>query len=117
RRGHSPRGRIDQNVGSQPRRSKGRDHRSAAGAHRSYAAPDRYGHAQSHRIPGDIEMRNRMRRTVLAGLLFSAVSAAAALAQTLPPEAIVHPKADSWPTFHGDYSGRHYSPLKEINLQ
>ena len=38
-------------------------------------------------------------------------------ARQLPPEAIVHPKPDSWPTFHGDYSGRHYSPLKEINAE
>ena len=35
--------------------------------------------------------------------------------QKLPPDAITHPKPDSWPTFHGDYSGRHYSPLKEID--
>ncbi len=47
--------------------------------------------------------------TAFAGLAMTAWS------QTLPPDAIVHPKPDSWPTFHGDYSGRHYSPLKEIN--
>ena len=29
----------------------------------------------------------------------------------------MHPKPDSWPTFHGDYSGRHYSPLKEITAE
>ena len=40
-----------------------------------------------------------------------------AWSQELPPDAIVHPKPDSWPTFHGDYSGRHYSPLKEINAE
>ncbi|HLK46539.1 MAG TPA: hypothetical protein VKT49_00310, partial [Bryobacteraceae bacterium] len=40
-----------------------------------------------------------------------------AFGQALPPEAITHPKPDSWPTFHGDYSGRHYSPLKEINAE
>ena len=43
--------------------------------------------------------------------------ALAAWSQQLPPDAIVHPKPDSWPTFHGDYSGRHYSPLKEINAE
>jgi len=47
--------------------------------------------------------------TAIAGLAITASG------QTLTPEAITHPKADSWPTFHGDYSGRHYSPLKEIN--
>src|SRR5580704_3990928 len=49
--------------------------------------------------------------TVLASL------ATIGLGQTLPGDAIVHPKPDSWPTFHGDYSGRHYSPLKEINAE
>lgn len=36
-------------------------------------------------------------------------------AQALPPTDIVHPKPDSWPTFSGDYTGRRYSPLKQID--
>src|ERR1700735_4358873 len=47
--------------------------------------------------------------TAFAGL------ATALWSQGLTTEAIVHPKPDSWPTYHGDYSGRHYSPLKEID--
>ena len=43
--------------------------------------------------------------------------ATALWSQGLTPEAIAHPKPDSWPTFHGDYSGRHYSSLKEINAE
>src|SRR3954467_7272332 len=62
-------------------------------------------------------MRTAMKRTAVAWMIFIAASSAAPRAQTPPPEAIVHPKSDSWPTFHGDYSGRHYSPLKEINAQ
>src|SRR3954471_24163765 len=62
-------------------------------------------------------MRTAMKRTAVAWMIFIAASSAAAWAQTLPPDAIVHPKPDSWPTFHGDYSGRHYSPLKEINAE
>jgi glucose dehydrogenase len=58
-----------------------------------------------------------MKRTMLASIVTYAGAAAFAWAQTLPPEAIVHPKSDNWPTFHGDYSGRHYSPLKEIDAQ
>src|SRR5665213_3103255 len=38
-------------------------------------------------------------------------------AQALPPTDIVHPKPDSWPTFSGDYTGRRYSPLKQINSE
>jgi len=31
------------------------------------------------------------------------------------PLTMAHPSPDSWPTFHGDYSGRHYSALDQIN--
>ena len=40
-----------------------------------------------------------------------------AQAQQLPQADIQKPKADSWPTFNGDYSGRRYSPLKQINAE
>jgi acido-empty-quinoprotein group A len=33
----------------------------------------------------------------------------------LTPDKILKPPPDSWPTFHGDYSGRHYSPLSQIS--
>lgn len=36
-------------------------------------------------------------------------------AQSLNPADILNPKADTWPTYSGDYSGRRYSPLTEIN--
>src|SRR5262245_12816920 len=33
----------------------------------------------------------------------------------LDPSLLLKPATDAWPTYHGDYSGRHYSALKEIN--
>src|SRR5947209_3824668 len=36
-------------------------------------------------------------------------------AQFLDPADILHPPADSWPTYSGDYSGRRFSPLTEID--
>ena len=33
----------------------------------------------------------------------------------LDPTLLKKPPTDAWPTYHGDYSGRHYSTLKEIN--
>src|SRR6058998_89970 len=36
-------------------------------------------------------------------------------AQGLPLTKILSPAPDSWPTYHGDYSGRHFSPLTQIN--
>jgi acido-empty-quinoprotein group A len=37
------------------------------------------------------------------------------LAQGLAPEALLKPPADSWPTFNGDYSGRRFSTLDQVN--
>lgn len=36
-------------------------------------------------------------------------------AQGLDPSAILHPVPGSWPTYNGDYSGRRFSPLTQIN--
>jgi acido-empty-quinoprotein group A len=36
-------------------------------------------------------------------------------AQELGPHSIVDPQPGSWPTYNGDYSGRRFSPLKQIN--
>ena len=36
-------------------------------------------------------------------------------AQGLDPSAILHPEKGTWPTYNGDYSGRRFSSLKQIN--
>jgi alcohol dehydrogenase (cytochrome c) len=36
-------------------------------------------------------------------------------AQALDPAKLLQPPTDTWPTFNGDYSGRRYSPLKQVN--
>ncbi len=36
-------------------------------------------------------------------------------AQGLDPEALLQPPTDTWATYNGDYSGRRYSPLSDIN--
>src|SRR5580693_3888697 len=36
-------------------------------------------------------------------------------AQSLDPALLLKPPTDSWPTYHGDYSGRRYSTLTQIN--
>jgi acido-empty-quinoprotein group A len=38
-----------------------------------------------------------------------------AAAQGLNPAALLKLPTDTWPTYNGDYSGRRYSPLKQIN--
>ncbi len=41
----------------------------------------------------------------------------AAQSQGLSQADIVKPKPDSWPTYNGDYSGRRYSPLTQIDTK
>jgi len=43
------------------------------------------------------------------------ISPALLAAQGLDPAAIFKPLSDSWPTYSGDYSGRRYSSLNQIN--
>src|SRR5215469_7758816 len=38
-------------------------------------------------------------------------------AQNLEPGQLLHPAPGSWPVYHGDYSGRRHSPLKQITPQ
>src|SRR5258706_12114373 len=38
-------------------------------------------------------------------------------AQTLDPQKLLQPTTDTWPTYNGDYSGRRYSTLKQINAE
>src|SRR6202047_2429863 len=37
-------------------------------------------------------------------------------AQSLDPAALLKPATDTWPTYNGDYSGRRYSTLNQINV-
>ena len=47
-------------------------------------------------------------------LLLSLSFSLGAFAQ-LTNTTLLKPPADSWPTFNGDYSGRRFSPLKQID--
>ena len=48
-------------------------------------------------------------------LLMSACAASLAWGQALNPALLTQPLGDSWPTYSGDYSGRRYSSLKQID--
>ena len=57
-------------------------------------------------------MRSINLLTTLCGL---AATAAYVFAQgPLDPALLSKPLGDSWPTYHGDYTGRHFSSLKQI---
>ncbi len=49
--------------------------------------------------------------------LFVAALHPAALAQGVDSQMLLHPPADSWPSYHGDYSGRRHSALAQITPQ
>jgi alcohol dehydrogenase (cytochrome c) len=53
----------------------------------------------------------------LCAIALSILISDAVSAQGLNPQAIVNPAPGSWPTYNGDYSGRRYSPLKQINKE
>jgi alcohol dehydrogenase (cytochrome c) len=46
-----------------------------------------------------------------------ALSLGVLCAQNLDPAAIAHPARNAWPTYNGDYSGRRFSELKQINRE
>ncbi len=50
-----------------------------------------------------------------ATVLLLALTPIPASAQGVDKNMLLHPPADAWPSFFGDYSGRRFSPLKEIN--
>ena len=57
-----------------------------------------------------------MMRTLkyLLTLLF-AMTSGIAVSQSLDPAQLLKPNTDSWPTYSGDYSGRRYSTLTQVN--
>lgn len=56
-----------------------------------------------------------LRRLFFLVLLAVAVLARLGVSQMLNPQTLLQPATDSWPTYNGDYSGRRYSTLTQIN--
>ncbi|HKE85736.1 MAG TPA: acido-empty-quinoprotein group A [Vicinamibacterales bacterium] len=53
-------------------------------------------------------------KTLLAGCSIAIGSVVFSSAQGLDPSTLLNPPADSWPTYHGDYSGQRHSRLTQI---
>lgn len=47
--------------------------------------------------------------------LITALAAGICFSQGLDPKALLQSSPDSWPTYNGDYSGRRFSSLKQVN--
>lgn len=50
-------------------------------------------------------------------VLLALASPGVLLAQGVDEQMLLHPPADSWPSYHGDYSGRRHSTLTQITPQ
>src|SRR5208337_2784810 len=60
-------------------------------------------------LSGNPEMN--LGKLLLAFVLWPAALAA----QNLDPSVLLNPPNDTWPTYNGDYSGRRFSTLDQIN--
>ncbi|HYU77463.1 MAG TPA: PQQ-binding-like beta-propeller repeat protein, partial [Vicinamibacterales bacterium] len=58
---------------------------------------------------------NLLRRLLPLALSWTVTIAAQTPAAKLDPALLGKPPIDAWPTYHGDYSGRRYSTLKQID--
>src|SRR5262245_19223676 len=76
---------------------------------------DRPRHAQCHGLSGDAQMRIRIVSLVFVLAAATVTSSGQAPSVRLDPALLGKPPVDAWPTYHGDYSGRRYSTLKQIN--
>lgn len=59
-------------------------------------------------------LRLACRSAVVCGVLVAAVGPRVVAQRAVAPQ-YTAPPTDSWPTYHGDYTGRHYSPLTQID--
>src|SRR5947209_890321 len=82
-------------------RSAGRARCSSVNLHRQESS-------RPVRLPGDAEVIVR----IVAGIFSAGLCL---YAQGLDPASILKPSADSWPTYNGDYSGKRFSALRQIN--
>jgi alcohol dehydrogenase (cytochrome c) len=59
----------------------------------------------------------RLTLLIAASALLAFASPGILLAQGASEQMLLHPPADSWPGYHGDYSGRRHSSLSQITPQ
>ena len=98
------------------RRAEGRDRRSGQAAPRSAPALHGQGDSGHHGVPGFVEMKSLT--PLLIGLLVVIVGTPPSfIAQRLwlDPAEITKPLGATWPTYSGDYTGKRFSSLNEVN--
>src|SRR3954465_4332992 len=58
---------------------------------------------------------SRALRSAIGVALVASTALVTADQGPLDPALLRKPPAEAWPSYHGDYTGRHYSPLKQID--
>ena len=96
------------------RRAEGRGQGSAPVAPRSPAHADRQEHARPDRVPGDAEMKRTVALTSCRRC-WRCRSVSPRRARSIR-RCCSKPPTDAWPSYHGDYTGRHFSPLKQVDV-
>src|SRR5262249_4470861 len=89
------------------------------GSHRRARGPARKIHRRRHAqhlyLSGDIEVTGAAKKFSALVALGLSLASIPARAQGLDPAKMLKPPTDTWPTFNGDYTGRRFSPLTQIN--
>lgn len=68
-------------------------------------------------VIGGVNLGASLPRSVVTwthGVAITLALSGPAMAQGLDPAALLNPPSDSWPTYHGDYSGQRHSRLTQI---
>ena len=52
---------------------------------------------------------------ILAFSIWAPILLTGQTSQVLDPAKLLKPPTDAWPTYNGDYSGRRFSTLRQIN--
>src|SRR5687768_17712443 len=58
--------------------------------------------------------RRILRYSVSLCIAVASLASVPSAAQEVPADLLLKPSPDSWPTYHGDYSGQHHSRLTQI---
>src|SRR3977135_2791102 len=67
-------------------------------------------------LESNADLSLRLRALIVVFLLLALGSPVPLVtAQGLDPAALLKPATDTWPTYNGDYSGRRFSTLDQIN--
>src|SRR5262245_60148388 len=100
---------IDSDIRHDGQSGPSRPARSAQG---NAAHVSRFRHSQHHGVPRLVE--GSMKKLIMACAI-GVTTLVSAENGGIPPAALYKPLGESWPVYSGDYSGKRYSSLTQIN--